>query len=419
MKLSKRVGVALALGIGFGGMAGTRAPAQDFLWTSTDGLRFSGRLLALEGSGDDLTFTIQAGSERRKVRARDLVAGQLAGVAGASLDSGKSGSTVLLVGGDRLCGEVRGGEGSGETFLLWSTSLGERAIPVDRVQALLMRGSGSELSAEDLKVPEGGKSEEAIFRATRRGVDTILGSIDRFTRNGILFQPSEARAAQEYPFTTILGIALRNGQHSKERFPARVLTRAGDHVAAAPISVSGDRIVLLIEGKQQVSVPITEIAAVTLVSDDRSFLSDLEPFEVEERSFYGGQARPLYPFQKDKAVGGSALCADGQIFGKGLGVHSRSRLVFFVPQGRSRFHALVGYDEEIKVLAWQRPRVDVRVLVDGKVIANFAGLRAGEPPQNLGAIPVKPGQKLTLEVDYGPDADHADRVDWLNAVLLR
>lgn len=393
--------------------------AQEFLWTKTDGTRVGGKLVAITNPGGAASYRIQSGSEAIELRASDLVAAHLVGGAVAMGGAAHPPATVLLVGGDRLAGEVRGGEGSGETFTFWSSSLGERAVAVDRLRAVLLAGAGPEVRLEDLRVPEGAKAEEALFRATRRGFDTIVGSIDRFTRSGVAFQSSDASAPQEFAFATILGIAVRSGQASKETLAARVLTRAGDHVAATPLSATEERVVLQLEGKQQVSVPLNEIVALTLVGGDRTFLSDLQPAEVEERSYYGGTAVPLYPFQRDRSVGGGTLTVGGMAFGKGLGVHSRSRLTYVVPEGRTRFHAVVGYDDEVKLLAWERPKVDVRVFVGDKAVANLAGLRAGDPAQNLGVLPVQPGQRVTLEVDFGPDADHADRVDWLDAVFLR
>lgn len=61
----------------------------------------------------------------------------------------------------------------------------------------------------------------------------------------------------------------------------------------------------------------------------------------------------------------------------------------------------------------------MRVHVDGKAVATLLGVRAGDAVQNLGVIAVRPGQKVMLEIDFGPDADHADRIDWLDAVFLR
>src|SRR5262249_51940181 len=153
---------------------------------------------------------------------------------------------------------------------------------------------------------------EALFLGTRHGFDTILGSIERFTRTGVVFRNADGATTREHSFASLLGLAVRGGQPSKEHPRARLLTRAGDHVAATPLAIGSARVVLLGESHQRLAVPLAEIAALTIIGDDRVFLSDLKPVEVAERSFYSGDGGPpLYPFRTDESVGGRPLAAGG------------------------------------------------------------------------------------------------------------
>ena len=110
--------------------------------------------------------------------------------------------------------------------------------------------------------------------------------------------------------------------------------------------------------------------------------------------------------------------AGARTHGKGLGVHSRSRLSFRVPAGFSRFYCLVAVDDEVKSLAL-RANVDVKVLNGDRELFASPGLGSGVPVVDVGVLEVSPGDLITLEVDYGKGMGLADRVDWLSAVFLK
>jgi hypothetical protein len=65
-----------------------------------------------------------------------------------------------------------------------------------------------------------------------------------------------------------------------------------------------------------------------------------------------------------------------------------------------------------------RGTVDVRVVAGTATLFEAKELAAGTSPRATGLLPVKPGQLLTLEVDYGKGRDLGDRVDWLMPVFL-
>src|SRR5690606_15879598 len=143
-----------------------------------------------------------------------------------------------------------------------------------------------------------------------------------------------------------------------------------------------------------------------------TFLSDLDPAEVQES---GLDAEVLHPWRRDAAVLGDPLVVGGRTHGKGLGVHSRSRLVFPVPPDAAHFWTRVGIDDTSAALG-VAAEADVRVLVDGKVA--FEQRIATGRARDTGRIEVRAGQAVALEVDFGPGREIGDRVDWLSPVFL-
>ena len=94
-----------------------------------------------------------------------------------------------------------------------------------------------------------------------------------------------------------------------------------------------------------------------------------------------------------------------------------SRLVFKVPVGRAVFAARVAFDDTALQLP-VRGSVDVTVRVGDAVVFQQKDLRAGAPPAPIGPVPVRAGDQVSLEVDFGGGRDLGDRVDWLLPVFL-
>ncbi len=387
------------------------AGAQEFAVSLTDGTTRRGTPVAIEAKGGSWTLTLRTGTETQTLAAAQVLA--LHGKPPRPLEQ----SCVQLVGGDQFHGEVRGGDARGESLLVHSRSLGECAVPVDRLRTIVFSKYVRDVEPDELRVPEGSRAEEALFRKARRGFDTIIGSIHRFTRTGVLFEV-EADKPREFAYESLLGLALVGGVPPKVRPSAQLITRSGDQIAVEILGLDHEQLRVRSEGEQVLLLPLAEVAALNCFAPSRRFLSDLTPEGVEERAFFAKAPVPLYGFRKDRSATGQFLAVGGLCYGKGLGVHSRARLSYRVPAGSTRFVAQVAFDDEALELRWHKPAVDVRVQLDGTTLIGFEALRAGDGIKALGAIPVKPGSLLTLEVDFGPDADFGDRVDWLTAVFL-
>ena len=257
-------------------VAGLRAPAQDFSISLIDGTKMHGRLIAL--SGGDAKLIVKSDTEQTTLALETVL-----GIHGKA-PRREATNSFHLVGGEQLRGEIRGGDPRGDTLTIASRSLGERVLAVDRLRAIVFASHAHELEPEDLQVPEGIAADEALFKKARRGLDTILGSIDRFARGGVVFTTAEGGTAKEFAYDTLLGLALRRGQPRKGTFRALLLTRSGDLIGVDLLGIEGEQLRVLCEGNQQIVVPFNEIAAVTMLGTDRRFLSDLVPSKIEEQS---------------------------------------------------------------------------------------------------------------------------------------
>ena len=136
----------------------------------------------------------------------------------------------------------------------------------------------------------------------------------------------------------------------------------------------------------------------------------IEPAEVEETPFFD----IVWRHRRDASVDGHPLRIGGKTYRKGLGVHTRCRLVYALDGAYRSFITDVGIDDEVG----DKGSADVRVLVDGKLKFERKALTGRAAPLRI-ELDVAGAKRLTLIADFGPQLDIADHVDWANARLIR
>lgn len=312
-----------------------------------------------------------------------------------------------LAGGDVVRGTLSGGDASGDRLELLSPVLGPVPLLVDRLSLLAAAGAPPLLL---LALPDG--VEEALFVRANVGFDVVAGTLHQFGAPGIRFQ---AEGSEPRWFATGDYFALRLAGATAPAQPptALLLTRTADRLGVLQASATAEAWTLRGEGDRDLRLRAGDLACLTFVGAGAVFASDLTPSDVRESSVDGDV---LWSWQRDRSALGGPLQVAGRAHGKGLGVHSKCRLAFRVPDGAARFWTRVGIDDSASELPL-RTDVDVAIEIDGKVAFQKRGLHSGEVV-DAGMLPVTPGGTLVLEVDFGRGRDLGDRVDWLSPVFL-
>lgn len=364
-----------------------------------------GRLLGADRiTGGGSSLALVAGSEKRDVPLAEVVAVLGVAVQPSSLPA------VQLAGGDVVRGLLVGGDAAGNHVELQAPVLGRLRLPVDRLESIVLR---PELArAQDLVLPDG--ADEALFAKAALGFDRIVGTLHQFGDLGIRFQPKDKEQPDWYSPRDLVGLRVRGSAGPAHPAVAELCTRAGDRVGVTAFEFAGAELRAKLEGGDERTVALGDLACLTRLDPAITFASTLEPVNVAEAAHDGDV---LLPWQRDAAVTGGPLLAGGRTWGRGLGVHSRSRLVFKVPVGRAVFAARVAFDDTALQLP-VRGSVDVTVRVGDAVVFQQKDLRAGAPPAPIGPVPVRAGDQVSLEVDFGGGRDLGDRVDWLLPVFL-
>ena len=364
----------------------------------------SGTVLAVDSirsTADGGLECTPKGGARRVVPAGELLAIHGAPVVPPALPA------AHLVGDELVRGALVGGDRNGDRLDVLSPVLGTVPIQVDR----LALWAGPDVPPLlPLELPEG--VDEALFVRAKVGFDVIAGTLHQFGAAGVRFQP-EGGEPRWFGANDFVALRLRPEPAPSTAPVAWLTTRTGDRVRVDRWRCDGEAFVVVVHGGTELRLRSVDLASLTCLGGGAVFASDLEPSEVQQTGVDGDV---VYGWQRDRNVLGAPLQVAGRSHGKGLGVHSRSRLSFRVPTGAARFWTRVGLDDSVQALPLL-PDVAVRIELDGKVVFRRDGLGAGQIV-DPGPLPVVAGSTVVLEVDFGRGRDLGDRVDWLSPVFL-
>jgi len=161
----------------------------------------------------------------------------------------------------------------------------------------------------------------------------------------------------------------------------------------------------------EIKVPLADIVALDRRQGRAVYLSDLKPATYEHRPYLSVR----WPYEMDRSVAGNPMWLGGSNFDKGIGMHSDSHLTFDLNGQYRRFEAVVGLDDR----TGSEGRVVVRVLLDGNARAiGFEELSSTSGAKTV-RLDVNGAKQLTLAVEYGPDGDVRDHVNWADARLIK
>jgi len=314
---------------------------------------------------------------------------------------------VELVGGDVLHGAIAGGDADGDHLELLSPVLGKVRVLIDRLEAVVQPG----VHPSDQKLPEG--VDEALFVSTGRGFDLLAGTLHRFGSQGVSFQEDGVDDPRWCSPRRLSSLRLRGGMQPEKAPALTLLTRAADRVGLTLQSCGPDGLQATLETGQELKVAWNDVACLCF-NKDVVHLSSLKPKRVVQA---GVNSEITHSWQRDRCVTGGELLAQGVAFGRGLGVHSRSRLTFTVPQGATHFMTRVAMDDSAAELP-VRAHAEARVLLGNKLLFEVKNLVPATVPHDAGMHAVKGGDTITLEVDFGRGRDIGDRVNWLLPMFL-
>lgn len=241
-----------------------------------------------------------------------------------------------------------------------------------------------------------------------RNGDRVEGVLKGLTAERIL--RLEVNAVEtRIPLAHVAGIAFNTDLQARPRIKGpfgHAVLAGGGRVSLTSPSLSNS----VLRGKLAVGgfveVPLDQVRAIDMRQGAAVYLSDLKPKSYEFTPFLS----LTWPLVTDAGVTGRPLRAGSSTHDKGLGMHTRSKVVYALSAAQRWFETTAALAEG------QRGHARVRILVDGQEKATLLLTpRSGPIPVR---VDVAKGRELTLIADFADLADIQAHVNWLDARLI-
>ena len=374
-----------------------------------DGDPFSARLIRMDNAGN---IELEANDGKRSYAQREIVSW------GGRREIEK-GPVVLLVDGSLLTvfPEI---ELTVDTLQIESHVYGATGIPRSAVRgivfrvpagrsrsdAVLDRIAASEAEGDQIFLESGDIVDGKILTISDQTIglmaDTNAVDVDRQLVNAVILDTAGGQTPNQLRNQLLIG--FRDGSLAVAR------QLKFDRVGGALELVSGT--VLTPDDGVNLS---DEICLLRPFNDGIQYLSDMDPLGYKHIPML----HLAWPYRKDRNVLGRHLRCGGQVFTKGLGIHSTSRLSYRLERRFQRFESEIGIDD----CTSGRGSVIFRVYTDEgtgawKRIYESPILRGDDATVRI-SLDVARANRLSLIVDRADQGDEWDHVNCLNARLTK
>jgi len=195
---------------------------------------------------------------------------------------------------------------------------------------------------------------------------------------------------------------------------ARVTDRYGQHIEAQSVELIDQGFRVVSRSGVEIVLPRATLTEIDFSIGKVVYLSDLEYESIKWTPFYGlsntsEEFRRASQPRRDAVVAGGPLRLDGVEYAKGLGIRSRTEIVYRLPDAFRRFTALVGIDDAV------RPRGHVKISIYADDRQLWTQEVDGKDPTLSLSLDISGAKRLKILVDYGRDQDVADHVDFCDA----
>ena len=184
------------------------------------------------------------------------------------------------------------------------------------------------------------------------------------------------------------------------------------------VQLAGERVEWTTPAGLKLSRPLAAVRRIDFSKGKIAYLSDLEPESVAWTPYvrfgkdFPARAESAAP-RRDRSHDAGPIVLDGRTFAKGLGLASRTLVVYRLPERYSRFVATAGIDDRV------RPLGHVRLVIRGDEKTLLETTVAGTEPAKPIGLDLSGARRLSILVDFGEDLDVADYLDLGDAKLVK
>lgn len=168
----------------------------------------------------------------------------------------------------------------------------------------------------------------------------------------------------------------------------------------------------------QVARPAAAVTNIDFSGGKILFLSDLKPESVKWTPYFGDEkttaaAAAFYAPRQDQNLESKPLQVEGKQYPKGLALHSRTQLVYRLPDRFRRLKAVAGIDDAV------RPHGNVHLVIRGDDKLLFDASIGGNKPAVPLDLDLSGVRRLVILADFGTELGVADHLDLCNARIVK
>jgi hypothetical protein len=202
----------------------------------------------------------------------------------------------------------------------------------------------------------------------------------------------------------------------------RLIDAAGSTWLIRDLKLADDRFTATSLGNVGLALPVSAVAKLDFSIGNMAFLSDLDPDSGDGEIALSLQPAGMsykfsrvFQFRASPPLGAASFRIGGQKFENGLSLHSPAKLVYRVPDGFRKFHAVAGVDDSVIAPG----QFNLVIAADGKELVRQA-FTGEERRQALPiALDLKGVKRLTIQLETAGGQDIGDQLDLCEARFTR
>lgn len=333
----------------------------------------------------------------------DLV--QVNPVAGASARATGQ-ATLLLPDGNLLYGRVIGSVA--DAIWMETEDLGRLIVPLDGMMSLLLVPTTDPGYRRAIAWAQSSRRRETDEVQLRNG-DMLSGFINQIDEQTVALDINGQEI--KLPLPRVSAIRFATAKLHEAEPPYFLLTmRQSGRITLREATLRGVELDARAGFGERVRVPLDRIGSLELVGGNWDRLPQRDPISFEHTAMLS----LAWSYLANRNVRGEPLRVAGNSYESGIGVHSRSRLIYDL---RGEYRELVtsfGIDDDSGPLA----DVTVIIQVDGHRRYEQKNVRAGKLHGPV-RLDVTKARQLELIVDFGEQGDIQDRFNWIDPALIK
>ena len=390
------------------------AASPDVELTTVEDETLSGTLTKITAE----EITLQAADGPRAVKVSSVLSVRAAEPEAASDEAGSeekaASTTVQFQGGGSLsCDNVV----IRDRKVLAQPALGAPIkVPLDVVAALRFRPLDPAVADDWKEVVASAPARDLLVVRNGEALDRVEGTISALDEKTFTFLVGDQRVAIDRTKPRLFGIVAAHANNPTEKTSiCDVRLRNGDWLAASELAFDGNTLRVAAAGGWETKLPWESIEELDFGRGRIRYLSDLQPRDMVHTPFLETELDKVFDIRLDRsdASPDTPIRIENHAYRKGLVIHSRTELVYWLGGEYQRFVTVAGIEDLVR----PHGSVELTIALDGKEVLNKTVTGTDAPiPIDLD---VSGARELSILVDFAKDWDTGDHLALGEARLIK